>query len=273
MARVLNNRFEGTGRAAVALACAAALATATPARAGEPASPNPAEASDELNELAQKHAFKAVEHFNNGAYVDSEEEFQRVKFYAPNWRPLHFNLGVLAEAQGKLGTAVSEYKLFRPLGSPEEQMIVDQRIDELGRRKLKISGAYKRQIALSATAMTLGAAGLAGGVTLVTLMVRNSNKAEQLDGQASMLEAMDPTVNPNASAQAMELRSEADRLTEKKGAFLYGGLYLAIFGLLAVGYSFVPLTKAIKSKRELDGIALGRTRLKWSGGAGVTLRF
>mgnify|MGYP000255242997 CR=1 FL=1 len=40
-----------------------------------------------------------------GAYVEAEEEFKRAAFYSPRWRPLHFNLGVLAEAAGELVAA------------------------------------------------------------------------------------------------------------------------------------------------------------------------
>ena len=46
-----------------------------------------------------------------------------------------------------------------------------------------------------------------------------------------------------------------------------------LISLALVGYSVVPLRKAISSKRQLDGIALGPTRLQWSGGAGARLRF
>ena len=130
--------FPGTahklGRATVAASVAATLAVAGPARAGEPSEGPAGPPTDELNAQAEKHAIKAVDHFNNGAFIDAEEEFRRVSFFAPNWRPLHYNLGVVAEAQGKLGPAVHEYKTFRPLASPEEQMLVAQRIDELGRR-------------------------------------------------------------------------------------------------------------------------------------------
>lgn len=264
--------FAGTahrcGRAAVAVAVAAALTVSGPARAGEPEGAASGPASDELNEQAEKHAIKAVNHFNNGAYVDAEEEFRRVSFFSPNWRPLHYNLAVLAEAQGKLGPAVQEYKTFRPLASPEEQMIVDQRIDELGRRRTKIAGAYKRQIALGAGAVTLGVAGIGGAAALFVVMSQRSKKAESLNAQAEMLEAAGDPTN-----QAPGLRSEADTLTKNKSGFLYGGIYLGLFGLLLLVYSIVPLRNSIKSKRQLDGLALGPTRLQWTGGAGARLRF
>lgn len=274
--------FAGTavklGRATVACTVAAAMTISGPARAGEPAEGEAAAGppSEELNSQAEKHAVKAVEHFNNGAYVDAEEEFRRVAFFAPNWRPLHFNLGVLAEAQGKLGTAVTEYKSFRPYGSPEEQLIVDQRIDELGRRKTKIAGAYKRQIALGAGAVTLGVAGIGGAAVLFVLMNQRQKKADEWNAQADDLETannMMMTPDPAVTDQVSELRSEASELTKSKAGLLYGGIYLGIFGLLLAAYSFIPLRNSIKSKRQLDGIAFGKTRLKWTGGAGVQLRF
>ncbi|MDC0675574.1 hypothetical protein [Nannocystis radixulma] len=263
----------------MAVACAVSLATPTVARATEPEGPEPstAETSEELNAQAQKHAVKAIEHFNNGAYIDSEEEFRRVAFFAPNWRPLHFNLAVLAEAQGKLGTAVSEYKSFRPHGSPDEQMIVDQRLDELGRRKLKISGAYKRQIALSSGAMILGVGSLGGAAALFAIMVRNGKRADQYNEAADMAQAMLGSNGGMNDAilqqQATDFREEATSLTKRRTGMLYGGVYLAIFGLLLTAYSIIPLRNAIKSKRQLDGINLGKTKLQWNGGAGATLRF
>ncbi|MBZ5712153.1 hypothetical protein [Nannocystis pusilla] len=282
MTQVSKDMFARTGlkigRAAVAVACAASLATPTLAGATEPEGPEPstAETSEELNAQAQKHAVKAIEHFNNGAYVDSEEEFRRMAFFAPNWRPLHFNLAVLAEAQGKLGTAVSEYKAFRPHGSPDEQMIVDQRLDELGRRKMKISGAYKRQIALTSGAMILGLGSIGGAAALFAIMARNSKRADEyteLADQADMMLQGMPNPDPLLVMQRDELRADATSLTKRRTGMLYGGVYLAIFGLLLTAYSIIPLRNAIKSKRQLDGINLGKTKLQWNGGAGATLRF
>lgn len=269
-------------RAAVATICATTLAMPSVATATEPEGPQPstAETSEELNSQAQKHAVKAIEHFKNGAFVDSEEEFRRVAFFAPNWRPLHFNLGVLAEAQGKLGTAVSEYKEFRPHGSPDEQLVVDQRLDELGRRKMKISGAYKRQIALSATAMTLGVGAIGGAVAMFILGPKQSEKAKEWNDAADTVVQMgkdncagNVDCLNQYQAQANELSADAEKF-EKRGKLLtFGGIYVVIIGLLLTTYSLVPLRNAIKSKRQLDGINLGKTRLKWNGGAGVTLRF
>lgn len=271
--------FAGTavklGRATVACTVAAAMTISGPARAGEPAEGEAAAGppSEELNSQAEKHAVKAVEHFNNGAYVDAEEEFRRVAFFAPNWRPLHFNLGVLAEAQGKLGTAVTEYKSFRPYGSPEEQLIVDQRIDELGRRKVKIAKAYKRQIALGAGAVTLGVAGMGGAAVLFVMMAQRQNKADEWNQKADDIDAMNPSSDPMLTMQADAYRSEASDLTKSKSGLLYGGIYLALFGLLLTAYSIIPLRNSIRSKRQLDGLAFGKTRLKWNGGAGVQLHF
>lgn len=271
--------FAGTGfkigRAAVACVCAATMTVAGPVHAADPGDP-PAPSgppSEDLNPQAEKHVARAVEHFNNGAYVDSEEEFRRVAFFAPNWRPLHFNLGVLAEAQGKLATAVEEYKVFRPLGSPDEQLIVDQRIDELGRRKTKIGAAYKRQIALGAGAVTLGVASLGGAAALFVVMVQRGNKAEEWNSAANMLEAGNSNDDPVVAQRVADLRAEATDLTKSRTGLLYGGVYLGIFGLLLLTYSIIPLRNSIKSKRQLDGIAFGRSRLKWTGGASVQLRF
>lgn len=280
---VIMDMLQETGkklsRAAVALTCAAAMTVSGTARAQEPEAEGPKaarEPTDELNPQAEKETAKAVEHFNNGAYVDAEASFNRVAFFVPNWRPLHYNLGVVAEAQGKIGTAVKEYKLFRPYATPDEKLLVDQRIDELGRRKGNIGGAYKRQIALSATALTLGVGGIAGGAVMFVFMVKRSNKAEEFIAAAEDLEAqysMTDPPNETLYQAAQENRAEAASLTKNKTAFLYGGVYLAIFGLLATAYSIIPLRNAIRSKRQLDGLALGPTRLKWTGGASMRLSF
>ena len=66
---------------------------------------------------------------------------------------MHFNLAVMAEAQGKLGTAVTEYKAFQPFATPDESLVAEQRIVELDGRRRKIAGAYKQKIAVGAITM------------------------------------------------------------------------------------------------------------------------
>ncbi|MBZ5712152.1 hypothetical protein [Nannocystis pusilla] len=251
--------FSGTGfrlgRAAVAAACAASLATPAAVRASEGSEPATAETSEELNSQAQKHASKAVDHFNRGAYVDAEEEFRRVAFFAPNWRPLHFNLAVLAEAQGKLGTAVSEYQAFRPHGSPDEQLLVDQRLDELGRRRERIARTYRRQIGVGASLLTLGLGSLAGGVT--SFVFHRKRKDEYAEAMAWNMK------NPALPMEA----------TQPKGGLIIAGYWLTLVGVLLAGASAGMLVQAVKSKRKLDSIALGKARLQWAGGAAVQLQF
>lgn len=245
------------GRALVAGACAASLALPATARAAEPEGPAPstAETSEELNPQAQKHAAKAVDHFNKGNYVNAEEEFRRVAFYAPNWRPMHYNLAVLAEAQGKLATAVSEYQAFRPHGSPDEQLVVDQRIDELGRRRARIAGAYKRQLGYGAGVLTLGLGGLGGGVAMIVVHVQRKEAYEE--------------------AHAWNAAGNQPMMEEKKpsGALVAGGYWIGLFGFIMTGVGVGLLVQAVKSKRKLDSIAVGKGRLQWTGGAGVRLRF
>ena len=256
----------------VACLCAAALGASGSARAAEPPEGEgeaAGEATDELSDQAMGHVSKAVEHYNSQRYTDAEEEFKRAAYFAPKWRPLHFNLGVLAEAQGKLGTAVTEYKSFRPYGSPDEQMLVDQRIDELTGRKARIARAFKRQIAMSATAMTLGLGSLAGGVVLFVFIGRRKAEARELDEAAMEIEN---TMGGLGNEQSAAYRTQADSKEKQAQTYLYGGIYLALFGLLAAAYSFLPLTKAIRSKRQLDGLALGGARLHWAG-LGAQLRF
>ncbi|MCY1070855.1 hypothetical protein OV090_39300 [Nannocystis sp. RBIL2] len=254
--------FSGTcrrfGRALVAGACAASLALPASVRAAEPEGPAPstAETSDELNDQAQKHATRAVDHFNKGNYVNAEEEFRRVAFFAPNWRPMHFNLAVLAEAQGKLGTAVSEYQAFRPHASPDEQLVVDQRIDELGRRRMRIAGAYKRQMGLGAGTLALGLGGLGGGVAMLVIHVQRKEAYEEAQAWNTM-HLMGPLMDAK----------------KPSGALVAGGYWIGLFGIILAGVGVGLLVQSVKSKRKLDSIALGKTRLQWTGGAGVRLRF
>lgn len=253
---VVSDMFSGTcrrfGRALVAGACAASLALPATVRAAEPEGPAPstAETSDVLNEQAQKHAFKAVDHFNRGNYVDAEEEFRRVAFYAPNWRPMHYNLAVLAEAQGKLGTAVSEYQTFRPLASPDEQMVVDQRIDELGRRRVRIASAYRRQIGVGASLLPLGLGALGGAAAMLVVHVRRKEAYEDAV-------AVDPATD----------------VKKPGGGLIAGGYWVGLLGFMMTGVGVGLLVQAVKSKRKLDSIAVGKARLQWTGGAGVRLRF
>ncbi len=228
--------LSNLSRPFLALTCSLALALPTGAHAREP-EPEPdaaaAEVSDELSPQAQQHVRKAYQQYQNRSYATAEAELRRAAFFAPRWRPLHFNLAVMAEAQGKLGTAVSEYKAFQPFASPDESIVAEQRIVELDDRRRKIAGAYKKQIAVGATAMTLGVGMLGGGGALIGIYVAEGKKT-------------------SAYASA-------------------GGL-VGLVGLLVLVYSIVPLRKAVQAKRQLDGLALGPTRLRLGGG-GVALRF
>lgn len=235
----------------VALAAVCSLALALPAHARDPVPEAPAgPMTDELPPRAQEHVVKALQQFQNSAYFDAEASFKRASFFAPNWRPLHFNLGVVAEAQGKLGTAIKEYKAFKPYATLDEGMLVDQRISELNDRHKRIAGAYKRQIAASAIAMSLGVGMLAGGGVLIGLGLQKKKAADNAD-----------TNNPAAATDTSYTK------------YLSGAYILVVVGALAVAYAFIPLSKSLKSKRQLEGLAVGKTRLQWTGGAGVRLRF
>jgi hypothetical protein len=237
-------------RTTVAVACSLALTLPVRARAQEPAADGGSdETSEVLPERASEHVTKAIRAFNNAQYSNAEEEFKRAAFFAPKWRPLHFNIAVVAEAQGKLGTAINEYKQFKPHATAEEEMIVDQRIFELNDRRKKIAAGYKRQIATGAIAMTIGVGGVGAGVYFAVLYAQSGkSKSPSVPGE------MAPDTSKNTS-------------------YLYGAALGLTIGLAIIAYSAIPLSKAIKSKRMLDGIALGPTRLKWNGGLGATLKF
>lgn len=212
---------------------ALALALAGPARAAEPP-------TDELQDLALERVKKAAEHHASGRYHDAEEEFKRAAYFAPNWRGLHFNLGVVAEAQGKLGAAIAEYQRFRPLARDDEALVVDQRIDELTRRRAQIARVYHRQIAAGSVALAMCVGALTGAVLLLAL------------------------------GQAKHKRGEIS--DEKRAGMWAGGLILGIYGVLALGGAGLVLQRGVASKRKLDGLALGGARLHWAG-LGAQLRF
>lgn len=237
-------------RALVAVTCSLTLTLPTAARASEPGDDEEGgsgETSEVLSERASEHVTKAIRMFNNADYVNAEAEFKRAAFFAPKWRPLHFNIAVVAEAQGKLGVAINEYKQFKPYATSEEELVVDQRIFELDDRRKKIAAGYKRQIATGAAAMTIGVGGVGVGVLFAVLYAKSSK----------------------TSTDAVS----GEMTTPKNTTYLYGAALGLTFGLAIIAYSAIPLSKAIKSKRMLDGIALGPTQLKWNGGLGATLKF
>lgn len=235
-----------SSRPLVALACSLALALPASAHAREPEpEPDPAagEPTDELSPQAQQHVIKAYQQYQSRAYASAEAELRRAAFFSPRWRPMHFNLAVMAEAQGKLGTAVTEYKAFQPFATPDESLVAEQRIVELDGRRRKIAGAYKQKIAVGAITMSIGAAATGGGVGLIVYGLK-------LKGD--------------------DLASDTDK--DKGSKLAITGYLVGLVGLLVLVYSIVPLKGAVKAKRQLDGLALGPTRLRLANG-GVALRF
>lgn len=212
------------------------LLTPAVARAGEPDSSDPM--SDELAGRAEKHVLRASELAKRGAYAEAEAEFKRAAFFSPRWRPLHFNLGVLAEAQGKIGAAIREYETFKPYATEEEALLVEQRIHELGDRRKKFIRSQRGQMTAGAILLTVGLATVAGGSALIGIYA-----------------AGDPDYRDGHKGLAG------------------GGAAMVIYGALIAFGASVPLSRAVKAKRQLNGIALGPTRLHWTGGAGLALRF
>lgn len=262
-------------RAAIAVVCSLTLALPTSAAAAEPEEGDggePSESSDstsdDLSSRASEHVVKAIRLVNSGDYVSAESELKRAEFFSPKWRAIHFNLAVVQEAQGKLGMAIKEYEAFRPHATSDEKELVDQRLFELNDRKKKIAGAYKTQIALGAGAMVVGVAGLGVGGLFVGLFVKNNKEIDELKDKNEYLNETNPT-----STQIAENSADITELEGKKTKLLYGAIAGFAVGLVILAYGALPLSKAVKSKRQLDGLALGPTRLKWNGGMGATLRF
>jgi hypothetical protein len=251
-------------RTLVAFACSLALAvpTAAQARAQDP-EPDAAagEPSDELNAQAQQHVIKAYQQYQNKAYAQAESELRRAAFFAPNWRPLHFNLAVMAEAQGKLGTAVTEYKAFQPFAVGDESLVAEQRIVELDGRRRKIAGAYRKQIATGAITMSIGLAGTGAGIGLFAygLSIEKTTSSPAV-------------VDDPSTAGVDETKAATTDNSATRTKFITAGYLVGLVGVIVLLSSFVPLSKGIKAKRQLDGLALGPTRLRLAGN-GVSLRF
>lgn len=250
-----------SSRPLVALACSLALALPASAHAREPEpEPDPAagEPTDELSPQAQQHVIKAYQQYQSRAYASAEAELRRAAFFSPRWRPMHFNLAVMAEAQGKLGTAVTEYKAFQPFATPDESLVAEQRIVELDGRRRKIAGAYKQKIAVGAITMSIGAAGLGAGIGLFVY----GYSMPKTTGSG-----MDDLNTPDIDESMTGTDNSA-----KRTKLITAGYLTGLVGLLILVYSIVPLKGAVKAKRQLDGLALGPTRLRLANG-GVSLRF
>lgn len=250
-------------RTLVALACAVTLATPTAARA-RVQDPEPDAASaptDELNARAQEHVAKAYDNYRQQYYAGAESELRRAAFFAPRWRPLHFNLAVLAEAQGKLNAAVSEYTAFKPFAIGDEQLITEQRILELDQRRREIASGYRRKIVGGGVAVSLGIAGIAGGITLVAI---GSSMAKDREVDSGMPD--DPT-----SPDIDESRTTTSNAT-KRATLVTAGLLTGLVSVLVLLLATPRLRKALKARRQLDGLALGPTRLRLAS-TGVALRF
>jgi hypothetical protein len=233
------------GRTFTGALVAASIALGGPAtvRASEPVAEASADSGvrDELTPQAAEHVAAARRHFESGSYLLAEESFRRASFFSPKWRPLHYNLAVLAEAQGHLGPAVREYRAFRPYATPDEAMIVDQRIHELDDRRRRIVAQHRRQIGGAAGLLTVSVGMIGTAVTLWALAVQ--------------LDKSDETVK------------------DRRSGMLVGGGFLGGFGALFAVGAGISLAQGLKWRRQLEGIALGRTRLQWAGGAGARLRF
>jgi len=252
-----------SSRPLVALACSLALALPASAHAREPEpEPDPAagEPTDELSPQAQQHVIKAYQQYQSRAYASAEAELRRAAFFSPRWRPMHFNLAVMAEAQGKLGTAVTEYKAFQPFATPDESLVAEQRIVELDSRRRKIAGVYKQKIATGAITMSIGAAGLGAGIGLFVYGLSIDKTSTVPTGLEDDLDTPEDEANKKVGD------------TDKRTKFVTAGYLSGLVGLLVLIYSIVPLKGAVKAKRQLDGLALGPTRLRLANG-GVALRF
>ncbi len=217
----------------------------------------------ELPEQANVHLGKAYDHFNAGSYAQAESEFKRAAFFAPDWKPMTYNLAVVAEAQGHLGEAIDRYQAYRPDAEGDTGLVVDQRIAELEDRIDRVKKADRRQLILGSLAVSTGALALGGGVGLFLLRQKRNEEIADIDAVLD-LSAEDP--NYPSEDQRTQLNADKADKTESVNYLAVSGYVLIIYGGLALLYSGLYLGSVIK-KRKAKKLALRPS------GSGVAIAF
>jgi Flp pilus assembly protein TadD len=180
----------GRGLAATTLAFTAACATtssvkSTPMAAAEapvpvqveaPPAPQPARENTPAA-LARERFAQAVAAFDAGDYARAEEGFQEVLHRAPQSLNAQFNLGVIAERQGRLAEAQAAYEKVRFLDAGHVPTLLN-----LG-RLYRVQGKY-------AEAISLYEAGLkTPGRDMEPSLLNNLSVAYRLAGKLPQAEA------------------------------------------------------------------------------------
>lgn len=229
--------------------------------------------TDDLPAPALPHLKKALEHHDARAYADAEEEFRRIAFYAPNWRPLRYNLAIVLEAQGNLGQAIRAYREARPHMDLEVQRRIDQRIFELDARRGEIRTSYRRELGTGLAFVSMGALTLAGAGVFIGIGIASARKKASLTAERDELVAMQPApAGPEGSLRVDELDDEIREQSTLNTSAASAAVLLALLGAgIFVGASF-SLQRARRIKGQLDGVALGPARLRWAG-ASMALQF
>jgi tetratricopeptide (TPR) repeat protein len=249
---------------AAALTCAAALSVApleASATSGRTLSQavRAVMAEEPLPEQAEVHLGKAYDHFNAGNFGKAEEEFKRAAFFAPEWKPMTYNLAVVAEARGNLDQAIERYEAYRPHAAGDTGLIVDQRIAELEERKAKIKQADRGKLIVGGVAMGTSVAALGGGIAFFML-----RKDVQEDAAALQAQLNDEMSGLTVEEQA-RLSDDKAALDKKAKNYYVGGYILTLYGGIALLYSALYLAKAVK-QRKAKRLALKPT----TGGVAVS---
>lgn len=230
---------------AAALTCAAALCVA-PLEASATSGRTLSQAvravmvEEPLPEQAEVHLGKAYDHFNAGNFAKAEEEFKRAAFFAPEWKPMTYNLAVVAEARGNLDQAIERYEAYRPHAEGDNGLIVDQRIAELEERKTKIRKADRGKLIIGGVAMGTSVAALGGGIAFFMLRKDVQEDASAIQSTISMME--DGGADPALYDQKADLDKKAKN-------YYVGGYILTLYGGIAILYSALYLAKAVKLRK------------------------
>jgi tetratricopeptide (TPR) repeat protein len=211
---------------------AAVAGLAAPASAAEHAAPSVTEDADEgLSPDARENLLAGASAFRHRNYRVAETRFARVARLAPDWMPIHYNRGVVAEAQGKVSEAIRSYERYLPHAPDSERALLEARLEDLERRRTALRGRYRRQVALGSLSLAAGLGLVGGGIAMLAIGFDRQN---------------DEVFSTSSSSQAL----------------IGGGVTAVIAGAgVTFGLAMTLLLRARRTKRSLAFLPTASPRL------------